>query len=166
MALNRYNIRVYGLCLNRAGQILLTDERRSGYLMTKFPGGGHQIGESLAECLIREFQEELMLEVKVDELFYINDFLQVSAFNPSDQILSVYYWVHALAPLPIELVSARFAFPEGNHDAQTFRWMDVDALCREDLTFPIDRVVLETMQEKIRQNGLEAYQRLSQNSLL
>ena len=52
----RYNVRVYGLMIE-SGRILLTDEVRGGYRMTKFPGGGHEFGEGLAEGLQREWME-------------------------------------------------------------------------------------------------------------
>jgi 8-oxo-dGTP diphosphatase len=50
MVPERYNIRVYGLCIDKYGRILVTDERRGGHLMTKFPGGGHDLGEGLEDA--------------------------------------------------------------------------------------------------------------------
>lgn len=149
MALTNYNIRVYGLCFNRQGHILLTDERRGGYLMTKFPGGGHELGEGLGDCLKREFMEELFVEVKVGELFYVNDFLQVSAFNPVDQILSVYYFVQVLEPIRLGFASTRYDFPSKAGDAQTFRWADPFLLEEKDLSFPIDKVVLQRLKSAL-----------------
>ena len=146
---DRYNVRVYGLCFNADGEILLTDERRGGYLMTKFPGGGHELGEGIADCLKREFMEELSLEIEPLELFYINDFVQISAFNPRDQILGIYYTVRALTPLVhVPIASRRYEFPADGSDAQTFRWVDPMALQETDLTFPIDKVVLGLLQKR------------------
>lgn len=141
---NRYNVRVYGLLFNGQNEVLLTDELRNGFSMTKFPGGGLEFGEGLAAGLQREFQEELALDIQVDNLFYINDFLQISRFNPTDQLLSVYYKVTALSPVgPLHTVP--LDFPAGVRDAQLFRWHAVSALNPGDFTFPIDRVVADKL---------------------
>jgi 8-oxo-dGTP diphosphatase len=148
MNLTRYNVRVYGLCFNDAGEVLLTDERRGGYRMTKFPGGGHELGEGVGDCLKREFMEELSLEVELQDLFYINDFLQISAFNPKDQIISIYYTVKSLTPLVhVPIAATRFAFDEDENDAQTFRWVHPSEIDAEELTFPIDKIVLGLLQK-------------------
>jgi 8-oxo-dGTP diphosphatase len=150
MNLLHYNVRVYGLCFNDFGEVLLTDERRGGYLMTKFPGGGHELGEGIADCLKREFMEELSLEIELLELIYINDFVQVSAFNPRDQILGIYYTVRALTPLVhVPIAAERYAFPSDERDAQTFRWSDPKVLEAEDLTFPIDKAVLALLKKRL-----------------
>ena len=60
--------------------------------MLKFPGGGHEFGEGLKETLIREFKEELSLEVEVGDLFYVNDFAQISAFHENHQLISFYFF--------------------------------------------------------------------------
>jgi 8-oxo-dGTP diphosphatase len=146
---SKYNLRVYGLCFNEAGEVLLTDERRGGYLMTKFPGGGHELGEGIADCLKREFMEELSLEIELLELFYINDFVQISAFDPRDQILGVYYTVRSLTPLVhIPVTAERYAFAGIEGDAQTFRWVHPAELAPSDLTFPIDKVVLDLLKKR------------------
>src|SRR5690554_8176433 len=90
-----FNIRVYGILINAQDEVLLSDERRFGREFTKFPGGGLKHGEGLKDCVQREFKEELDLEVEVHDLIYLTDFYQVSAFNPQDQIISVYYRVSA-----------------------------------------------------------------------
>jgi hypothetical protein len=38
--MKQFNIRVYGLLINDEQQNLLSDEYRSGFAFTKFPGGG------------------------------------------------------------------------------------------------------------------------------
>lgn len=143
---DRYNIRVYGIWINTSKEVLITDELRGGYPMTKFPGGGHEFGEGLADGLRREWQEELELDIKVGELFYINDFLQVSAFNPKDQLLSVYYMVTAPEDADVTTTSKPMNFPAGEKDAQTFRWMALQDLNPADFTFPVDRVVAEKLK--------------------
>ena len=89
--MERFNLRVYGLLINELNQVLISDECRNGFSFTKFPGGGMEFGEGFKETLIREFQEELGIEIHVNELFYFNEFFQASKFNPKDQLFSFYY---------------------------------------------------------------------------
>jgi 8-oxo-dGTP diphosphatase len=140
---DRYNIRVYGLCLDRGARILVTDERRGGYLMTKFPGGGHELGEGLHDALIREFREETDTEIDILGLFYINEFLQISAFNPKDQLLSIYYLVALRSQLNKPIVDLVHDFDGHTNDAQTFRWVPISDLDPSQFTFPIDKIVVE-----------------------
>lgn len=136
-----YNIRVYGIWKNDRNEVLLTDERRGGYEMTKFPGGGHEFGEGLADGLIREWKEELDIEVEVGKLIYINEFLQISAFNPQDQLLSVYYEIFADHAASFPLARRPLDFPPGQEDAQLFRWQAIESMTPDMFTFPVDKVV-------------------------
>jgi 8-oxo-dGTP pyrophosphatase MutT (NUDIX family) len=138
---SRFNIRVYGLLID-AGKVLITDEIRSGVKMTKFPGGGLEFGEGVADCLIREFKEELNVTVKVHDLFYINDFYQVSSFNNNDQLMSVYYFV-SLAEGNIQTTEIPFLFE--TDEPQCFRWLDIQSITKSDVTFPIDKIVVEKL---------------------
>lgn len=147
MAPDRYNIRVYGICLNEKGQVLLTDERRGGILMTKFPGGGHHLGEGLTDTLKREFREECDTEIAPLGLFYANDFLQVSAFNPREQLISIYYLAQLVEDLRVPTVGAAFAFGSDEGDEQAFRWTDIHALEVDDFRFPVDKVVVQKIKE-------------------
>ena len=138
---SRFNIRVYGLLI-QAGKVLITDEVRSGVQMTKFPGGGLEFGEGVTDCLIREFKEELNITVKVHDLFYINDFYQVSSFNNNDQLMSVYYYV-SLVDGDIQTTETPFLFE--TEEPQCFRWMDLQVITKSDFTFPIDKFVVEKL---------------------
>src|SRR5215467_6889411 len=96
-----FNIRVYGILINNEKQVLVVDEFIRGGYYTKFPGGGLELGEGTRDCLVREFKEEMDLEVEVGEHLYTTDFYQVSAFNPAHQIISIYYLVKALEPIKV-----------------------------------------------------------------
>jgi 8-oxo-dGTP diphosphatase len=137
-----YNLRVYGLLIVD-NQILLTDEYRAGMIMTKFPGGGLEKGEGLADCLIREFEEELAISIEVGKLYYVNEFLQVSAFNSSQQLISFYYIVETkerdLIPAPIDLTELKV-------NEQRFRWVNLNDLDPTTFTFPIDQKVAELLR--------------------
>jgi ADP-ribose pyrophosphatase YjhB (NUDIX family) len=84
-----FNVRVYGILIDEANRLLVSDEFIRGSYITKLPGGGLEIGEGTRDGLAREFMEEANLEVHVGDHFYTTDFYQVSAFNHKDQIISI-----------------------------------------------------------------------------
>lgn len=139
-----FNLRVYGLLVHN-NRVLVTDENRAGMIMTKFPGGGLEKGEGIKSCLIREFQEELKIEISVGTHFYVNDFFQASAFDETDQLISFYYFVSTE-----ELEKIPSPIPKDTlfKNAQGFRWVDLDKIAASAFTFPIDRVVAEKLFQK------------------
>ena len=143
-----FNVRVYGLLLHE-GKVLIADEWINEMMVTKFPGGGLEFGEGPAECVVREWQEELDLKVEVTEHFYTTDFFQRSAFRDDDQVLSIYYKLKALEAIKVELRDKSFDLKPGEEEA--FRWLDVERALVEELTFPIDRIVLEKLKRSQEQ---------------
>jgi len=141
----RFNLRVYGIILNEAGEVLLSTESRKGMRFTKFPGGGLEWGEGLIDCLQREMMEELGSTMEEIELFYLTEHFQVSAFRADDQLVSIYY----LAKLPKGI-----AIPEGMESLDPdepdnhFYWFHLNELTEENLTFPIDREVIKKLKQK------------------
>ena len=144
MKIERFNIRVYGLLIQE-GKILVTDEVRGVFEMTKFPGGGLEFGEGTADCLKREFQEELSIDISVDQFYYTNEFLQVSRFNKRDQLHSIYYEVSTNADLSMYKEEGFQPF-EGKE--QRFRWVAINDLNPNEFTFPLDQVVVKKLKEK------------------
>jgi ADP-ribose pyrophosphatase YjhB (NUDIX family) len=141
MTIERFNIRVYGLLLHE-GRLLLADELVKGHRISKFPGGGLELGEGLKDCLIREVQEEVGVEAFAVEHFYTTDFFQPSAYRAGDQIISIYYTFQVADPLAIPVSTVPFAFKQQVNDEEAFRWLDLTTARVEDVTLPIDRVVL------------------------
>ena len=151
-----FNIRVYGILINDKNQILVSDEFIRGSYYSKFPGGGLELGEGTRECLKREFKEEMNLNVEVGEHIYTTDFFQVSAFNPSHQIISIYYFVKALEEIQIPLRLKEFDFDEDQlkiyekeNEIETFRFIDWDSFSADSVTLPIDKIVAEI----VKRNG-------------
>jgi 8-oxo-dGTP diphosphatase len=148
-----FNIRVYGILQDSNKRILVSDEFIRGSYYTKFPGGGLELGEGTRDCLKREFKEETDLDVTIGEHIYTTDFYQVSAFNSAHQIISIYYAVHAAEPVNLVTKTALFDFaphqvanPAG--EAEVFRWIEWKDLTEENVSLPIDKVVVKLLKEK------------------
>ena len=148
-----FNVRVYGILINNENQILVSDEYIRGKFYTKFPGGGLEHGEGTLDCLKREFKEEMNLEVEVAEHLYTTDFYQQSAFNPNDQILSIYYFVNPLEQITFHLTNSKNNFTKEQlniyyetSQIETFRFIDLKDLSVEDVSLPIDKIVVELLK--------------------
>ena len=143
-----FNVRVYGLLINDKEEILITDEQIKDFRFTKFPGGGLELGEGTLEGLKREFLEECNLEIIVRSHFYTTDFFVKSLFS-DEQLLSIYYLVssEAIGSLYISETPFDFEGQEGNHK-QSFRWASIADLTVEELTFPVDKYVLNLLKSK------------------
>lgn len=134
-----FNVRVYGLLINADNQLLISDEQSGDRIFSKFPGGGLEYGEGLIDALKREFMEECELEVEVLSHFYTTDFFEKSSFNDS-QIISVYYLVREMGPLKLSFKTKAFDFDAGT--LQSFRWIGLDELKEDDVTFLTDKTVV------------------------
>lgn len=88
--IDKINIRVYALCI-KDKEILALHEEYAGEFLIKLPGGGLEFGESTIECLKREFQEELNLDINITEHFYTQDDFLVSRFRKNEQLITIYY---------------------------------------------------------------------------
>lgn len=143
-----FNVRVYGLLLDE-GRVLVSDELIKGHKITKFPGGGLEFGEGTVDCVIREFKEELNLSIEVVDHFYTTDFFVASAFNPSSQVISIYYHVRALEPINAKISETEFDFDPLKEEDQAFRWLKVDELHQNNFTFAIDKKVSLLLNRKL-----------------
>jgi len=150
-----FNVRVYGILINEENRLLLSDEYIRGKYYTKFPGGGLEFGEGTKDCLKREFKEEMNLPVKVGEHLYTTDFYQQSAFNPNDQIISIYYFVTASEPISFHLTADKNDFTEAQlkvyekeSKIETFRFVDINNFSEEDVDLPIDKIVAGMIKMK------------------
>jgi 8-oxo-dGTP pyrophosphatase MutT (NUDIX family) len=151
--MSRFNIRVYGILKDSNNRILVSDEYIRGNYFTKFPGGGLEFGEGTRDCLKREFMEETGLEVTVGSHIYTTDFFQISAFNNNDQIISIYYFVHAEKHESLITKTAVFDFephkvadPKG--ESEVFRWIEWNDLHEDVVSLPIDKLVIKMLKEQ------------------
>jgi ADP-ribose pyrophosphatase YjhB (NUDIX family) len=150
-----FTIRVYGVLINEANEVLVSDEYIRGDFYTKFPGGGLELGEGTRDCLEREFMEEMNLKVAVGEHIYTTDIYQQSAFNNAYQIVAIYYLVKALEPITVPLRDKPFNFDEAQlvtynvtKQIETFRFVNWDNFSADTVTLPLDKIVVEMVKQK------------------
>src|SRR5512133_1757341 len=148
-SLKGFVIRVYGLVLNKSAQILLSDEYQFSQCMTKFPGGGLEFGEGPEDCIKREALEEFGQEIEIIEHFYTTGFFQRALFFEDRQLISIYYVIKFREPPRFRISGKINDFPEIN-GSQSFRWQQIDQLETKDLTFPVDKVVLDLLKNTDR----------------
>ena len=93
------------------------------------------------------------MDVKVGEHLYTTDFFQISAFNLTDQIISIYYHVHPISALildvkekPFDFAPHQIADPKG--ESEVFRWINWVDIHPDSMTLPIDRVVMELIRQR------------------
>lgn len=149
-----FNIRVYGIMINDDKQVLVSDEFIRGKYYTKFPGGGLELGEGTRDCLKREFMEEMNLNVEIGDHIYTTDYYQQSAFNPTHQIISIYYYAKALEEIKASLRNKEFDFDEAQlsiykekNEIETFRFVDQDLFSADSVTLPIDKIVADLIKK-------------------
>jgi 8-oxo-dGTP diphosphatase len=146
-----FNIRIYGLLLDNQQRLLVSDEFIKGNFFTKLPGGGLEIGEGTRDCLKREFKEETGLDVEIGKHIYTTDFFQISAFNNKDQIISIYYWVHANDISNLITKTKSFDFEphqiaDPAKEAEVFRWVEWNDLSKDTMSLPIDKIVIDLLK--------------------
>jgi len=88
------------------------------------------------------------LLVKVGDHIYTTDYYQPSAFREGQQILSIYYYAHALEPISVPLRDKPFDFDadqlkvyEEKNEIETFRFIEWNDFDEESVTLPIDKIV-------------------------
>ncbi len=86
---NTIRIRAAGI-LTKEDQILLVRHEKHGRSYWLLPGGGVDYGESVDQALVREFQEECGLDVKIGPLVLVHDSIPPDKHR---QVLNLYFTV-------------------------------------------------------------------------
>ncbi len=143
---NKFRIGVYGVLMQN-NALLVSDELVMNKAITKLPGGGLEFGEGTLEGLEREFYEELNIKVEVLDHFYTTDFYVPSAFDPSFQVISIYYLVSTPNTIDHHISKEAHEYKKTGKK-QSFRWIPIAQLKESDLTLVIDRKVAAMIAEK------------------
>ena len=108
-----FNVRVYGVLLDKANRLLVSDEFIRGNYFTKLPGGGLEFGEGTRDCLKRELKEELGIDT------------WASCLAPLTFASHSYPDFHLLMPL---YICRRYeGIPQGR-EGQVIKWVKAKAL--------------------------------------
>jgi ADP-ribose pyrophosphatase YjhB (NUDIX family) len=146
----KYTIRIYGLVINEKGELLLSDEFALGRKLTKLPGGGMEPGEGTRDTLHREFMEELNTRIEVGEHFYTTDYYQPALTKPEYQLISIYYFVKITSDISDKISDKPFDKENFGPGDQSFRFEKISCLKAEDLSLPIDKLVLKKLKEQLK----------------
>ena len=142
--LDKFNVRVYGIIVH-SGKILVSHERFRGEAFTKFPGGGVQLGEGVLDALVREFKEELNIEITPSFLFHVTESLQISTFYPEDQVIAIYYIVLCDE---VDAIDTSKGKEEIGEKGEAFEWIELTKFNKDILSFESDREAASKLLDK------------------
>jgi mutator protein MutT len=107
---------------NQSGQILIDKRKVGGALggLWEFPGGKIEVGETVADCIVREIREELAIEIAIGE-----HLISIEHTYPTFQITLIVHHCNYISgtPQPIESDEIlwvevsdlnKYEFPEAN----------------------------------------------------
>ncbi len=132
-----FNIRVYALCIVN-NKLLTLKEPFAGNMVVKLPGGGLEFGEGTADCLKREFKEELNLELTINDAFYIQEDFVPSLAKDGRQLLTLYFFATIKDLHNLEII---------DKNIQEINWIPLSA--NNPFTLPVDRTVFNKLQLKL-----------------
>ena len=99
MAKSRIRIRAAAVVVHEGNLLLVRQTVHAGSTRWVLPGGGVDFGESLADAARREVHEETGLEVDIDKLLYVGDFI------PGDRhLLDAVFLAHLIGGKPTRQV--------------------------------------------------------------
>lgn len=121
-----FSYRVAGICINN-GKVLLQKPTNDNAFA--FPGGHVEFGEINAQTLIREFKEEIGVDVSVSDLKWIGEIFFPWGKKQCHQIC-IYYLVDIISnDIPLEgKFIGKEKIEERNFDLE-FHWVPIEELC-------------------------------------
>lgn len=114
-----FSYRVAGICVCNGKVLLQKPVNDAAYA---FPGGHVALGESNEETLIREFKEEIGVDIRVGELKWVAEIFFPWGSKPCHQIC-LYYMVEGEIP-----EDTRFMGIEERNVSLEFRWVPLEEL--------------------------------------
>lgn len=136
--ITKLNVRVYGLLI-KDNCLMFLHEIYAGKPLLKLPGGGLELGEGTRDTLVREFKEELNLEVTVKEHFYTQDFFLESKLTPDSQLLTVYYKVECNDLSNLQIIEKSI---------NRIEWIPLDQITLDSIPLPVDKIVVKKLLHK------------------
>ena len=135
--IDKMNVRVYAMIV-KDGKVLALHEEYVGENLLKFPGGGLEYNEGVLDCVKRELQEELNIEVKnVEHLYTQEDFL-VSKFRNNEQLLSIYYLAEMIDENDLMIMDTCI---------EKLEWIPLE-IEENPFLLPIDKIAFEKLKTK------------------
>ncbi len=120
-----FSYRVAGVCVENGRVLLQTTLTDDGHA---FPGGHVSFGETNAETLKREFQEEIGAEVEVDELMWVGEIFIPWGVKPCHQICLYYKTKILTESIPREGQFGAVDELENQKVNLIFKWIPIDEL--------------------------------------
>ena len=129
-----FNFRVAGL-LFQSGRVLIHRTLRDDFYA--FPGGRVEAGEDTATTVVREFQEELGLDVEVVRLLWVSEnFFTHEGYATHE--LGFYYLLKAREESAVPTADLFYGTEPGADGKPylEFRWVAVDRI-RDEVLYPL-----------------------------
>lgn len=135
--IDNINVRVYA-CVVKDKKVLTLFEEYAGEPLMKFPGGGLEYGEGLTDCLKREFEEELNVNIEIVQHLYTQEDFLVSRFKENEQLLTIYYMVNIINEEDFIILDPCI---------EKIDWISIDST-ENPFSLPIDKIVFDKLKEK------------------
>ena len=81
----KYRITPRGILIQN-NKIIFASYQVKDKIVYALPGGKQEVGETLKDCLVREFKEELNLDIQVGKLALVKEFIRYRRKHTSDQL--------------------------------------------------------------------------------
>ena len=135
--INKINVRVYATVV-KDRKVLVLHEEYAGSQLMKFPGGGLEFGESVLECLHREFEEELNVKINITEHLYTQEDFLVSRFREDEQLLTLYYRAEIIDENDLLIRDSCI---------EKVEWISLDTE-ENPFPLPVDKIVFDLLKTK------------------
>ncbi len=123
-----FSCRIYGILIE-GEKVLMTRSRFIDREFVNFPGGGIEIGEAPQDALIREYQEETGLSIRIKEILFSSQKLHLSTQRPIQIVSS--FW-------KVEKTGGTLKENGNNDDVLKLFWTELSAIPKGEM-FSSDR---------------------------
>ncbi|WP_332019196.1 NUDIX domain-containing protein [Kaistella sp.] len=136
--IDKLNIRVYAAAV-KDRKVLVLHEEYAGEQLMKLPGGGLEFGEGVLDCLHREFEEELNVNINILGHLSTQEEFVVSRFRDNEQLLTVYYLVEIIDENEFLIMDPCIEKTE---------WIPIDT-DENPFILPVDKIAFEKLKERL-----------------